>query len=81
MTTGPSVTAYGSHLQANKGDKEEEEGAQNTREVKPSKSVPENLQGQWQETKVRHVGWGQVMTTFTIQQNCHNISVTLKGRL
>lgn len=23
MTTGPSVTAYGSHLQANKGDEEE----------------------------------------------------------
>ena len=31
---GPIVTAYGSHLRVNKGDDEEDEGAQNTREVK-----------------------------------------------
>lgn len=34
MTMGSIVTAYGSHLRVNKGDNEEDEGAQNTREVK-----------------------------------------------
>lgn len=66
MTTGPIVTAYGSHLRVGQGHNEDE-GAQNTREVKTQQICSREFTGTMVGNKSQTCRIeGQVLETFTI---------------
>lgn len=67
MTTGPIVTAYGSHLRVNKGHNEDE-GAQNTREVKTQQICSREFTGTMVGNKSQTCRMG------SSHENLHNLA-------
>lgn len=75
------LSAYGRHLQANKGDNEGRNVHRIGGRLEPSEFVPRESTGTMVGNKVRHVGWGSSHEKSSqFRKIYHNISVSVKGR-